>query len=287
MAAYVSSGVTATARLLADAGTLRLLSTFVRRRVPAGAGDDVVQSVLCSALETGGPDGEVRPWLLGIARHKIADFHRRAARERRGAAAEHPARSDPHEARDLLVRAHAMLDASEKRTLEWIVRAHEGEALEEIARAEALAPATVRQRVTRLRRVLRRALLAAAVVAVALVARRAPQDVIRPDGGSRAGAAGGDVLGLVQGRWRTSDVSCAPSVPRAACALATRARVEVHGARARLFVGALERDARLERDGAAVRVVDGDGPPHEVRVTPHGDALVLSSDLGSVTLTRE
>src|SRR5690349_15785644 len=69
---------------LADPALRRLLEDFVRRRVPATDVDDVVQTVLCDALAAQGrptDEEELRKWLLGVARHKVADHHRRAVRE--------------------------------------------------------------------------------------------------------------------------------------------------------------------------------------------------------------
>src|SRR5687767_7282890 len=63
----------------------RGLTALLRRRVPPQEVEDIAQTVLCDALAAGNipsdPE-EFRRWLTGIARHKIADFHRRAARGR-------------------------------------------------------------------------------------------------------------------------------------------------------------------------------------------------------------
>lgn len=62
----------------------RSLADFVRRRVPSADVDDVVQTVLVEALAAPGRPtdaSELRRWVLGIARHKVVDFHRRATRE--------------------------------------------------------------------------------------------------------------------------------------------------------------------------------------------------------------
>src|SRR5215467_12922982 len=106
-----------TRALLAGNATRRRLSAIVRRRVPSQDADDVVQSVLCDALAAEqvpvDPD-ELARWLAGVARHKVADHHRRAARvalesgsARLGdhpspSAAELPSRPAPFEARALL-----------------------------------------------------------------------------------------------------------------------------------------------------------------------------------------
>src|SRR3954470_9835498 len=69
---------------LGDPALRQSLQDFVRRRVPPSDVDDVVQTVLVDALAAEGRPREaeeLRKWLLGIARHKVADCHRRAHRE--------------------------------------------------------------------------------------------------------------------------------------------------------------------------------------------------------------
>jgi DNA-directed RNA polymerase specialized sigma24 family protein len=301
MGAYVSPAVAAS--FLADAGTLNFLAAFVRRRVPAPWSEDVVQSVLCSALEASAPPAPhaLRGWLAGIARHKIADFHRRARRE----APRFEALTDLHapangvgasvEARDLLARAEAFVESDrERRTLEWMVRAHEGEALEDIAHDESLPAPLVRQRVTRLRRALRAALLAAAALAIAaLVAssgrsRReaiAPESVLPLQSLPRQAAA--SPLEAVQGRWRVRDVSCGAEAPAAACVAARLAQLDVNGTHATLLLGGVRREAllRVGEDGALRVRIDAE-QEHSLGVAVDGDRLRVSTDLGVATLVR-
>ncbi|MFO0624889.1 MAG: sigma factor [Polyangiales bacterium] len=130
------------------------LLRYVSRRVPSHEAEDVVQSVLLEAATAAQrPDdpGSVRRWIWGIARHKIADHHRRARREAPEVAAEAPAGQDVD---DLLRWATRELPARDDahETLQWLLREADGETLDEIAR-DARVPATaVRQRVSRLRR---------------------------------------------------------------------------------------------------------------------------------------
>jgi hypothetical protein len=57
---------------------------------------------------------------------------------------------------DLLRRnQNDLIDAEQRRSLHWMLREHAGESLNEIASGEAVAPATLRQRICRLRRHLR------------------------------------------------------------------------------------------------------------------------------------
>lgn len=175
------------------------LTAMVRRRVPPADAEDVVQAVLTEAVASSDrpddPEG-ARKWLWGVARHKVADYHRRASRE----TSDPPERTAPppqHEERALLRWAVGELPegADAKKTFEWLLREGDGETLEAIAEEERLPAPVVRQRVSRLRRLFRSrwAQLAAAGL-VALVAwillRRAereapiaegPRPVLRED----------------------------------------------------------------------------------------------------------
>ncbi len=138
-----------------------------------------MQTTLADALAaTAAPDSaeDLERWIRGIARHKIADLYR-------GRRHESPGREDgaeiavddraPHSARDLLRWAtKALPDAkSDQHTLEWMLREGAGEKLEEIAQEQGIPAARVRQRVSRLRRLLRErwAAQVAAVAGIALV----------------------------------------------------------------------------------------------------------------------
>ena len=151
------------------------LTAMVRRRVPPADAEDVVQAVLTEAVASSerptDPEG-ARKWLWGVARHKIADYHRRASRE----TSDPPERTAPppeHEERALLRWAVGELPdgADAKKTFEWLLREGDGETLEAIAEEERIPAPVVRQRVSRLRRLFRSrwAQLAAAGL-VALVA---------------------------------------------------------------------------------------------------------------------
>ncbi len=181
------------ANVLADPSTRRALEDFVRRRVPAPDVEDVVQTVLCDALAAEGrperPE-EVRRWLIGIARHKVADLHRRGSREQASELPELPAPPPPIEARELArwAEEQAASTRDAKQTLAWMAREGEGEKLESIAAEEQVPAARVRQRVSRMRRWMKERWLAelAAVAALAIAALllsrwlRGPKDEIAP-----------------------------------------------------------------------------------------------------------
>jgi RNA polymerase sigma factor (sigma-70 family) len=185
---------------LADPALRAALIRSLRQRVPPADIEDVVQATLVEAWaapEDRRPvDAEgARRWLWGIARHKVADLHRRGRRERvalLGDAAEEPS-ADPsratpdtmagasndsgersegaRDANDLLRWAADQLPAGDDvpQTFEWLLREGDGDKLEQIAEEEALPAPRVRQRVSRLRKHFRsRWALEVAAVAVLL-----------------------------------------------------------------------------------------------------------------------
>ena len=148
------------------------LRSLVRRRVPRQDADDVLQAVLCDALAAENVPqvaDEIPRWLMAIARHKVADFHRRASRERVADGVEARSPFDPVEERDLLSRVAAAESAgSAGETLRWAVREWTGVPLSEIAVEVELPAEVVRQRVSRLRRKLRAKWLMAIVALLAI-----------------------------------------------------------------------------------------------------------------------
>jgi DNA-directed RNA polymerase specialized sigma24 family protein len=142
----------------------RGLTALLRRRVPEQEVEDVAQTVLADALASPtfptDPE-ELRRWLTGIARHKIADFHRRSARQSaRIASNEAPelvaAKPTSYEEREVLQNVLAETRTHrDEQTMEWMVREHGGERLADIANENNLPAPVVRQRVSRLRRALR------------------------------------------------------------------------------------------------------------------------------------
>lgn len=148
---------------IADAALREALERFVRAKVPASEVEDIVQSTLTDALaaprapET---DEDLRRWVYGIARHKVADHYRREARAAGCDGcdpSDAPAEPAPHSATDLLRWAERELPqgGSSEDTLEWMLREGDGEKLEHIAAEQQVAPTKIRQRVSRLRRYFR------------------------------------------------------------------------------------------------------------------------------------
>jgi DNA-directed RNA polymerase specialized sigma24 family protein len=252
-------------QVLASPIVRQKLVAMVRRRVPADAAEDVVQSVLCDALVAREvPSIETVPrWLYAIARHKVADFHRRARRRRETDETTEPAACDPIEERDLIEHAKAI--APDARAFEWIVRAEEGASLAEIAEEEDLPAPVVRQRVSRLRRALRTALLAAAALAIALLVAASHDRV------PRIGADPVAPVGL-DGSWHVVFAECAPGAPPS-CATARGTKVRIEGNTA--TIGTLQLDvADTLRE-------------YHARVETTNATIRIESDLGAVTLARD
>jgi DNA-directed RNA polymerase specialized sigma24 family protein len=191
---------------IASPRTRSALHAYARRRGLQDSADDVVQTVLCDALAAPAipAQGEELPrWLNGIVRHKVSDEHRRRARWSDSEPPEESVEASD-EARDLLRRIDVEAVAPEERqALEWLVREHRGEALCEMARAEALAPETLRQRVARFRRKLRARYLAPLAFLLALGGGTA-YEVLRTVAVSSASSHG---LGAFSGDWRVVDVA--------------------------------------------------------------------------------
>jgi DNA-directed RNA polymerase specialized sigma24 family protein len=157
----------------------RTLLGIVRKRVPERDVEDIVQATLTEALSPTAPTDEaaLQRWLIGVARHKIVDRHRRGQKESFEVPELHDD-SPPTSARDLVRWAESALPAEgeePQRTLEWMIREGDGEKLESIAASEKIPAPRIRKRVSRLRRHLRAewkkelALLAALGVAATLI----------------------------------------------------------------------------------------------------------------------
>ncbi|HET7541404.1 MAG TPA: sigma factor [Polyangiaceae bacterium] len=161
MAAPVLSHQNPHATLLADPALREGLLKYARRRLPPAEVEDLVQNTLTEALiaaNAPSDPADFRRWVRGIARHKIADSHRRRGRLPLLAAdvdqnAAEPRASAPSTS-ELSQWIESELPKTEhaRATLHWLLREGDGETLDEIARDVDLPAPRVRQRVSRLRR---------------------------------------------------------------------------------------------------------------------------------------
>lgn len=180
----------------------RGLTALLRRRVPEQEVEDVAQTVLADALASPtfptDPE-ELRRWLTGIARHKIADFHRRSARHaaRLSVEAIETVATKPPSYEEREVLKNVLSETRTRRdeqTMEWLFREHGGERLADIANENNLPAPVVRQRVSRLRRALRSryaglftlvAIIAGLSAISAVIYAGAARQAIAPDPSSR------------------------------------------------------------------------------------------------------
>ncbi|MBW2453541.1 MAG: sigma-70 family RNA polymerase sigma factor [Deltaproteobacteria bacterium] len=159
---------------LADRELRHLLEGFIGRRVPRAEVDDLVQTVLCDALAARrAPNSheDLRRWLVGIARHKIADHYRTAGREHPTDNPQVMVEPPPYETRAMVHWAEgaAKTEFAPAQTLGWMAREGEGESLATIAAEEQIPAARIRQRVSRMRRTLKQRWAAELAVAVVVV----------------------------------------------------------------------------------------------------------------------
>ena len=121
-----------------DLAALRTqLVAVVRARVPEADVEDVVQATLADAVaaqKKPAEPSERRAWVFGIARHKIADYHRGRKRNRADSDdADLPDSAPHHSERDLLRWAEGAIPEGEdaKQTLEWMLEEGDGAKLSE------------------------------------------------------------------------------------------------------------------------------------------------------------
>jgi DNA-directed RNA polymerase specialized sigma24 family protein len=245
---------------------------MLERRLPREDVDDVAQTVLCDALQAEripADPVELRKWLAGIARHKVADFHRSRARTSArtdrlddDGAPEPECPPAPLEAREVLAN---VVDETrtdrDRETLGWLVREHAGDRLADIAKEAGLPSPVVRQRVSRLRRALRKR-WSAALAFVFLLGGLA--------GGAYTFGASGDGGG----------VAIAPDPSVASPANVAAAPSPLDG------TWHVERiDPTMKLAPAQKEMLDAELPT--IRVKVQGARIEITAHLGTLTLTAK
>ena len=280
-------------RHLEAPGFLAWLSSIVRRRVPPSDVDDVVQAVLCDALASHLipiDEREIGRWICGIAKNKVADFHRRAKRET-AMDEDEPSASDRSGEVRVLLRA-VVLDAAAtargEEALEWIVREHAGEDLSRIAEETHLPAPVVRQRVSRLRRALRDRWLGGGVLVFALAASvgyrewrlRSHEEIIADTASSPLAAS---VLTGVNGQWRVAESDSTPE-------LAKGALVRVSGARLSVELAGIPHERVITilsiNDGMIEAKITGNGEDRRVTALLANGTLTIHEGTRSIQLIR-
>lgn len=237
----------------------RSLTALLRRKLPASEVEDVAQTILCEALASRNiprdPE-ELRRWLSGIARHKVADYHRRSARMCRGGsgvdladASEAPPvdpalTTEPAAFEEREVLSNVLADAKARRdveTLQWLVREHSGERFSEIAKDSGVSAPVVRQRVSRMRRALRSRWAAALTVLVVIGAAAAgiaaygagSEEAIAPEpSAARAAGDTSTAAPIWVDDWIVESVT-----PEGSITPAQRALLDLHAKGATIHVG--------------------------------------------------
>jgi DNA-directed RNA polymerase specialized sigma24 family protein len=250
----------------------RNLTAMLERRLPREDVDDVAQTVLCDALQAEripADPVELRRWLAGIARHKVADFHRARARTSARTdrlddegAPEPESPPAPLEAREVLANViDETTTARDRETLGWLVREHAGDRLADIAKEAGLPSPVVRQRVSRMRRALRKR-WAQALAFVLLL------------GGIGGGAYSFSTSGGAGGVAIAPDPSIAspPIVAAAPSPLDGTWRVE-------------KIDPTMKLAPAQKEMLDAEVPT--IRVKVQGARIEVTAHLGTLTLTAK
>lgn len=244
----------------------------------------MAQTVLCDALAVEAvpvEDDELPRWLGGIARHKVVDEHRRRARFVSEEPCE-PSAQPNREAEDLLRRIQSeVVEPGERQALDWLVREHEGEALCDMARAEALAPQALRQRLARFRRKLRARYLAPLALLLAFGGAGALWQTKHAAAPAFSLADNG--LGAFAGNWQVIDVS-----PARYRSLDLRVQIGAEGVRVLAAEGVLARSLSVQRVSATNVLVRAGDRSWSCRIESlDADHFKLVSERGYVVLERQ
>lgn len=268
---------------LADPALREALLKYARRRLPPGEVEDLVQNTLTDALVAAtapSDENEFRRFVHGIARHKIADRHRRRGRQPipsldldQTAAETSPSTGELTQ----WIESELPKTDGAQATLHWLLRESDGESLDEIARDLDLPAPRVRQRVSRLRRhfharwlALGAAGLLGLVAAGALLERAAQRSSVAPIITREASTP------IEQARVLREDamLRCAAREYSECIARLDRAKVlDPRGESSRAVVEARDAAARFAQHGVTKNLAAGSAsvPPREEKPVPKRD----------------
>ena len=262
---------------------LQRTARYLRRRVPIGLVADLTQSTALQAIESRA--AEMGPgFIVGIARHEAADAYRRQRRERRRDDALRLLPDLAPPIAEATTQLGEVLDFVAERPslgapLRWIVEELAGSSFEEIARREGIAPATVRKRVSRFRRLITLAFAATILALTTVSASRAPTP-----SASRAATPVRDAplpaAESLAGAWTVVDVQS--DDPRA---FALRgARLVVLGDKVTIDALGTTTVASLTRQGDGF-IVAGTSEPITI-ASSHDGTIELRSSRGAIAIRR-
>jgi RNA polymerase sigma-70 factor (ECF subfamily) len=184
-----------------DDATWSRVRRFLARRLPEHLVDDVTQSVACEAWANRA-SAEGQGFVYGVARNVAYDARQQESRvhvEPLDAAA-HLHVADATFVSTQLSEVLSYVERTPRlsQPMKWLVAEHAGDSFEEIATREGLAPAAVRQRVSRLRRELR----AVFAVALSLALGVGAWSLVASHPAADAGAMSAARLPLANGTWK-------------------------------------------------------------------------------------
>lgn len=256
---------------IVEPGVRDSLLRYAERRLPRADAEDVVQQALCDAMQSEGQSlsaPEQRRWLMTIVKRRVIDWFR--ARRLTAPVEESTAMTTPEEAiiaRDLLRRIDEDVNSEGRRTLDWMMREHDGESLQSIAEEQRFTATALRQRIHRLRVSLRAHHYAAAfalLLALGIVAARAHHEEIAAEPATSSTVTVGDARGV----YRVTSLSIDKASP------ADRVLFETF------------RNARVRADGNRI-IVEGPAKTMTLNVAnrPDDHTIVIHTSQGNESLT--
>ena len=261
---------------------------FLARRLPASMVEDVAQSTACEAWANR-ERAEGHGFVFGIARNEAHDARRKEPRSTCEALSDEDDHGHVAEATYVHAELSEVMSYVERTPrlqtpMRWLVAEHAGESFEEIGAREGVAPAAVRQRVSRLRRELRAVFAGILALALGLCA----WSVLAPVPRDAAVEVESVRMPLADGTWTILSLD-SPDTQRgadAARSLLLGAKLEVVDGRGTLVTGGASGvpiELAVERDHGGL-YLSGHGQRAPLHVTTIAGGQV-SAKVGNATLT--